>query len=57
VFSGFPNRNQNGLIEATGDVVRYDIKKEISAAPFVAVVVDEQRMLQSSDLCNFALCG
>ncbi|XP_061925575.1 zinc finger MYM-type protein 1-like isoform X1 [Entelurus aequoreus] len=41
VFSGLSNGIQNDLIEAVGDVVRNDIKKEISAAPFVAVEVDE----------------
>ena len=41
VFSGLSNRIQNDLIEAVGDVIRNDIKKEISAAPFVAVEVDE----------------
>jgi len=39
VFSGFSNIIQNDLIEAIGDVIRYDIK-EISAAPFVAADVD-----------------
>ncbi|XP_028677925.1 zinc finger MYM-type protein 1 isoform X1 [Erpetoichthys calabaricus] len=41
VFSGLSNRIQNDLIEAVGDVIRNDIKKEINAAPFVAVQVDE----------------
>ena len=41
VFSGLSNRIQNDLIEAVGDVIRNDIKKEINAAPFVAVEVDE----------------
>ncbi|KAK0139561.1 Zinc finger MYM-type protein 1 [Merluccius polli] len=41
VFSGLSNRIQNDLIEAVGDVIRSDIKKEIDAAPFVAVEVDE----------------
>ncbi|XP_061775076.1 zinc finger MYM-type protein 1-like isoform X1 [Nerophis ophidion] len=41
VFSGLSNTIQNDLIEAVGDVIRNDIKKEISAAPFVAVEVDE----------------
>lgn len=41
VFSGLSNKIQNDLIEAIGDVIRNDIKKEISAAPFVAVEVDE----------------
>ena len=39
-FSGFSNRIQNDFIEAIGDVIRDYIKKEISAAPFVAVEVD-----------------
>ena len=41
VFSGLSNRIQNDLIEAVGDVIRTDIKREINAAPFVAVEVDE----------------
>ena len=41
VFSGLSNRIQNDLIEAVADVIRNDIKKEISATPFVAVEVDE----------------
>uniref|UniRef100_A0A672GMX8 HAT C-terminal dimerisation domain-containing protein n=1 Tax=Salarias fasciatus TaxID=181472 RepID=A0A672GMX8_SALFA len=41
VSSGLSNRIQNDLIEAVGDVIRNDIKKEIGAAPFVAVEVDE----------------
>uniref|UniRef100_A0A3P8SLS9 DUF4371 domain-containing protein n=1 Tax=Amphiprion percula TaxID=161767 RepID=A0A3P8SLS9_AMPPE len=41
VFSGLSNRIQNDLIEAVGDVIRNDIKKEIGAAPFVAIEVDE----------------
>ncbi|XP_032065573.1 zinc finger MYM-type protein 1-like isoform X2 [Thamnophis elegans] len=41
VFSGLSNRIQNDLIEAVNDVIRNDIKKEISATPFVAVEVDE----------------
>uniref|UniRef100_UPI0037E77704 zinc finger MYM-type protein 1 n=1 Tax=Semicossyphus pulcher TaxID=241346 RepID=UPI0037E77704 len=41
VFSGLSNRIQNDLIKAVGDVITNDIKKEISAAPFVAVEVDE----------------
>ncbi|XP_060768562.1 zinc finger MYM-type protein 1 [Neoarius graeffei] len=41
VFSGLSNGIQNDLIEAVGDVIRSDIKKEIDAAPFVAVEVDE----------------
>jgi len=45
-FSGFSNIIQNDLIEAIGDVIRYDIK-EISAAPFVAAEVDE-----STDVTN-----
>ena len=40
VFSGFPNILQNDLIEAIGDVVRYDTK-EINAALFVVAEVDE----------------
>lgn len=35
------NRIQNTLIDAVVDVIRNDSKKEISAAPFVAVEVDE----------------
>lgn len=38
---GLSNRIQNDLIEAVADVIRNDIKKEISATPFVAVEVDE----------------
>jgi len=45
-FSGFSNINQNDLIAALGDVVRYDMK-EISAAPFVAAEVAE-----STDVTN-----
>ncbi|XP_053567618.1 zinc finger MYM-type protein 1 [Bombina bombina] len=41
VFSGSSNRIHNDLIEAVADVIRNDIKKEINAAPFVAVEVDE----------------
>jgi len=41
VFSGLSNRIQNDLIEAIGDVIRNGIKKEINAALFVAVEVDE----------------
>ena len=40
MFSGFSARIQNDLIEAIGDVIRYDIK-EISAGPLVAAEVDE----------------
>jgi len=48
MFSGFLNIIQNDLVEAIGDVVRYNIKK-ISAAPFVAAEVDE-----STDVTNKA---
>jgi len=48
VFSGFSNIIQNNLIEAIGDVVRYDIK-EISAPPFAAAEVGE-----STDVTNKA---
>ncbi|XP_053550665.1 zinc finger MYM-type protein 1-like isoform X2 [Bombina bombina] len=41
VFSGLLNRVQNDLIEAVSDVIREDIKREIDAATFVAVEVDE----------------
>ncbi|XP_049597201.1 zinc finger MYM-type protein 1 [Syngnathus scovelli] len=41
VFSGLSNSIQNDLIEAVGDVIINDIKKEISAAPFVAIEVDK----------------
>ncbi|XP_071317715.1 LOW QUALITY PROTEIN: zinc finger MYM-type protein 1-like [Trachinotus anak] len=41
VFSGLSNRIQNDFIEAVANVIRHDIKKEISATPFVAVEVDE----------------
>lgn len=41
MFSGLSNKIQNDLIEAVGDVIRNDIKKETDAAPFVAVEVDE----------------
>jgi len=44
VFSGFSNIIQNDLIEAIGDVIRYDIK-EISAAPFFAAEVDESTIV------------
>jgi len=44
VFSGFSNIIQNDLIEAIGDVIRYDIK-EISAAPFVVAEVDESTIV------------
>ena len=47
MFSGFSNIFQKDLIEAIGDVIRYDIK-EISAAPFAAEV-DE-----STDVTNKA---
>jgi len=42
VFSGFLNTIQNNLIEAIGDVIRYDIKK-ISAARFVPAEIDESK--------------
>ena len=48
VFSGFSNIIQNDLIEAMGDVIRYDIKG-ISAAPFTAAEVGE-----STDVTNKA---
>ncbi|XP_053556369.1 zinc finger MYM-type protein 1 [Bombina bombina] len=41
VFSGCSNRIQNDLIEAVADVIREDIRKDIDAAPFVAVEVEE----------------
>ncbi|KAF4075810.1 hypothetical protein AMELA_G00223020 [Ameiurus melas] len=41
VFSGLSNRIQNDLIDSISDVIRTDIKKEINAALFVAVEVDE----------------
>ncbi|XP_063061049.1 zinc finger MYM-type protein 1-like [Engraulis encrasicolus] len=41
VFSGLSGTIQNDLIEAVGDVIRADIKKEIDDAPFVALEVDE----------------
>lgn len=41
MFSGLSKRTHNDLIKAVGDVIRNDIKKEINAAPFVAVEVDE----------------
>ena len=40
MFPGFSSIIQNDLIEAIGDVIRYDIK-EISAAPFAAAEVGE----------------
>ncbi|XP_019735416.1 zinc finger MYM-type protein 1-like [Hippocampus comes] len=49
VFSGLSNRIQNDLIEAIGDVIRNDIKREINAAPFVAVEVDK-----TTDITNKA---
>jgi len=53
VFSGFSNIIQNDLIEAIGDVVRYDIK-EISTAPFVAAEVDESTdITNKADLCHY----
>ena len=48
MFSGFSNIIQNDLIEAIGDVIRYDIK-EISAAPFAAAEAGE-----STDVTNKA---
>ena len=48
VFYDFSNIIQNDLIEAIGDVIRYDAK-EISAAPFAAAEVDE-----STDVKNKA---
>ena len=55
VFSGFSNIIQNDLIEAIGDVVRYDIK-EISAAPFVAAEVDESTdVTNKADLCHYVV--
>ncbi|XP_053467751.1 uncharacterized protein LOC128599809 isoform X1 [Ictalurus furcatus] len=41
VFSGSSNRIQNDLIDVISDVIRNDIKREINAALFVAVEVDE----------------
>ena len=41
MFSSLSNRIQNNLIEAVGEVIRNDIKKEINAASFVAAEVDE----------------
>ncbi|XP_017295795.1 zinc finger MYM-type protein 1 [Kryptolebias marmoratus] len=41
VFSGLSNSIHNDLTEAIGDVIRNDIKKEIDAAVFVAIEVDE----------------
>lgn len=41
LFSGWSNGIHNDLIEAMSDVIRSDIKKDIDAAPFVAVEVDE----------------
>lgn len=49
VFSGLSNKIQNDLIEAIGDVIIDNIKKEIYEAPFVAVEVDE-----STDVTNRA---
>jgi len=44
VFSGFLNRIHNDLIVAIGDAIRHNnIKKEISAASFVAVEVNEKK--------------
>ncbi|XP_061560982.1 zinc finger MYM-type protein 1-like [Phycodurus eques] len=41
LFSALSKRIESDLIEAVADVIRNDIKKEINAAPFVAVQVDE----------------
>lgn len=49
VFAGTSNRIQNDLIEAIADVLRDDIKEEVSAAQFVAVEVDE-----TTDITNKA---
>ena len=49
VFSGLSNTIQNDLIEAISDVIRDDIKRDINAAPFVAVEVDE-----TTDITNKA---
>ncbi|KAM3858201.1 zinc finger MYM-type protein 1 [Diretmus argenteus] len=49
VFTGTSNRIQNDLIEAIADVLREDIKEELSVAQFIAVEVDE-----STDITNKA---
>lgn len=49
VFSGTSNRIQNDLIEAIADVLRDNMKEELSVAPFVAVEVDE-----TTDITNKA---
>nr|XP_049578530.1 synaptotagmin-12 isoform X1 [Syngnathus scovelli] len=41
VFPGLSDTMQKNLIEAVADVIRSDIKKEINAAKFVAVEVNE----------------
>lgn len=42
MFSDLSNRIQNNFVEAVGEVIRNYIKKEINAAPFVAIEVDEK---------------
>ena len=55
VFSGFSNINQNDLIAAIGDMVRYDTK-EISAAPFVAAKVDESTdVTNKAQICHYVV--
>lgn len=49
MFSGLSNRIQNDLIESIAEVVKSNIREEISKVPFVAVEVDE-----STDISNFA---
>lgn len=58
VFSGLSNRIQNDLIEAVGDIIRNYIKREINAAPFVAVEVDETTdVTNKAEICYFVLCS
>ncbi|XP_061742423.1 uncharacterized protein LOC133542382 [Nerophis ophidion] len=49
VFTGTSDGIQDDLVEAVGDVIRNDIKREIKAARFVAVEVD-----QTTDATNQA---
>ncbi|XP_061746542.1 uncharacterized protein LOC133545177 [Nerophis ophidion] len=49
VFSALSDRIQTDLIKAVGDVIRNDIKKDITAAPFVAVEV-----VETTDVTNQA---
>ena len=58
MLSGLSNTIQNDLLEAISDVIRNYIKKEINAAPFVAVEVNETTdVTNKAQICHFALCG